>query len=705
MLAASVLAFALQASPLCAAEAMPALVASAVIRYEAGDFEGAARLTDAWLTSTDGAVEGASPIGACVLALESGVADVRRDARREASADRAAANTAAIARAERLILARRFDDAEDLVLRLRQDRVSGAEIDALKTRIDQGRKDWADDVAHQMAKFFGSARPVAIGFLLVVLILVLAHWIRSAFALCERLAAKKDSIRHWRMLDIKEDGPLELWVDLVEQLRAVPAAGRNKPKVQKAHKASKSAPATPTDKALTGLLRIGALRIDAGLAGVSKPESVSIDLQSALDSTPNVGGFSAGDLFRFGNGLARWWWRGFPHISVRISTQGGATSIVLAARAAKLRPCVVRKISDGTKREHVVALVAEAAFEMLLELSTPQLTAATNTGAISLGARELEEYLANGGVTHLQRAAKAFERASKQGGEADRLTAMLYRGAVLDLLEDHCEAIRLFREVADSSNAELSFKARYNEAIAQMRRYTPAAFQDAKKRLTDLLNALAPNHELVGIARAARANVVAHELIFWKASDAKPPEDPVRLAAWLQPYRVKVDAWLAEANGDIETAANAPLLKKGSSAARQLQWAIDNAKGNLALNEANHIMRVEMRGADRRTRLEEARDAFKRCAALLPPGVETLTNLATTHLELGELEESAHFSERAIAINKLYEYGYYRLAQARQRSGDEKAAKSVLRRAKRELEGRVNIPSFQALFRDLGVAI
>jgi len=58
----------------------------------------------------------------------------------------------------------------------------------------------------------------------------------------------------------------------------------------------------------------------------------------------------------------------------------------------------------------------------------------------------------------------------------------------------------------------------------------------------------------------------------------------------------------------------------------------------------------------------------------LPPGVETLTNLATTWLHRARLasttdEEEAltklgvEYCERAITLNPAYEYAYYRLSQ------------------------------------------
>ena len=102
---------------------------------------------------------------------------------------------------------------------------------------------------------------------------------------------------------------------------------------------------------------------------------------------------------------------------------------------------------------------------------------------------------------------------------------------------------------------------------------------------------------------------------------------------------------------------------------RQLKWAIQNARGNAYLNCAREFCKpleteskeeAEFRG----DLLRKALSCFQECEVLLPAGVETLTNLATTLLTVSKREEARSYCERAITLNPNYEYAYYRLAQS-----------------------------------------
>ena len=67
--------------------------------------------------------------------------------------------------------------------------------------------------------------------------------------------------------------------------------------------------------------------------------------------------------------------------------------------------------------------------------------------------------------------------------------------------------------------------------------------------------------------------------------------------------------------------------------------------------------------------LNEAYDAFRNCEMILTPGVETLTNLATTLLDLHRSPETREYLDRTRKINPFYEYGYFRTAEAWEQEG------------------------------------
>lgn len=690
MLSALAFSAALLAQPIaCNAESLreplPTAPAAALERYRAGDFDGATRLVETWWSVS----HSVSPADVCMRAIDNEIVAARAMEREEAAALRARVLDAKRARTEALIDERRFDEANAMISELRTEGAPEEIIHRLEGDLVERKADWPDAAIIWTGNLLGTLAP----WLAVLFAVLLAMWlvwrIRLSFVRAEADRFAKGRPRNWRVLELRDDTRLELGLALGQLLD----------------------PPAPTegnaDSQITGLLQVAEMRVDQTLFTVAAAERVSVDLVELFDAAPSIGGVSFGSLFRLGNGVRRWWRRGFPHLTADISVRGDGLGIVLVARASDMKlPVRVLTIADGTKQELVLEKLEEAAFKMLLALSALQDSTAVS-GPLSLGARELAKYLDEGNALHLRRAAQAFEAAESRSvaNSNQALQAKLYRGAALDLLEDHHGAIRLFAEVqAEDMSAEglLKRKAQYNEAIALMRQYDPESLEQAKAKLNALIAVLDGGNALAPISQAALANVVAHKLIFW--TDGKDiPTEPAARTAFLMQRRATVDGWLDEAKAAIEASEKAP-RPKGKDARKQLDWAVENAKGNLALNEASGILRAEAADSKQAACFKAALAAFSKCEKLFKPGVETLTNLATSYLGLGRYGEAATYAARAVEINRNYEYGYYRLAQAKRHLDGDLSAKTVLRTARRRLE-RVGIPGFKRMFQELGVAI
>src|SRR5439155_24391248 len=101
---------------------------------------------------------------------------------------------------------------------------------------------------------------------------------------------------------------------------------------------------------------------------------------------------------------------------------------------------------------------------------------------------------------------------------------------------------------------------------------------------------------------------------------------------------------------------------------RQLKWARQNAVGNIYLDVAKYFITESAQSVDDKKRrndyLKLALEAYEECELLLPPGVETLTNIGTLLSELGKEERARAYLDRAISLNRDYEYAYYRKAES-----------------------------------------
>ncbi len=251
----------------------------------------------------------------------------------------------------------------------------------------------------------------------------------------------------------------------------------------------------------------------------------------------------------------------------------------------------------------------------------------------------------------------------------------------LDLLERHDEAISRFRYLAkNAGDSALREKAKYNEAVSRFRKYTLEELEQALRELEEITGSKPSEDDLTNspvkaFAYAARANAIAHKFIFWQIIFyEQTTDDPLELAERKKKFKPDAQKWLGEIDKMTASLDNVYTNANDSESwdplsRRQLKWAIQNARGNAYLNCAREFCKPlgtesKEEAEFRSGLLAKALSCFEQCEVLLPAGVETLTNLATTLLTVSKREEARSYCERAITLNPNYEYAYYRLAQS-----------------------------------------
>ncbi|HEX9691927.1 MAG TPA: hypothetical protein VGA22_07500 [Gemmatimonadales bacterium] len=386
------------------------------------------------------------------------------------------------------------------------------------------------------------------------------------------------------------------------------------------------------------------------------------DLNAALSSLPGYPGPIVSVLRQL-------YWRirsaGDTPVAASLRDAGGQIEVRLTARTAPGTILQVRSVSGAQDwYDPGLDAIQKAVAKLYYLISRPETPGAAND-AYHRGLDDLDRYASsrNGGAP-LAAALKAFQEASFV--DQTMWDAQLHQGIVLDLLEQHSDAQRVFEGMEEDSRCPppLKHRASYNRAISLMRQYNPERLKASAEILANLekkapdLGAWAP------LPNLAHANVIAHYPIFWERIlyGNRAPDEQERLHRKKEQVAT-LEQWLREVE-QRTTVANTtpdPLLD------RQLEWARMNARGNVYLNIANGFLLppapVEFI-PNQDALLRMALSEFEKCEILLPPGVETLTNLAATHLALGNRERCREYCDRAIRLNASYEYAYYRKAQA-----------------------------------------
>lgn len=374
----------------------------------------------------------------------------------------------------------------------------------------------------------------------------------------------------------------------------------------------------------------------------------------------------------------------------------------LTKRREPGRVDIVTGMCEIAQGKDAAVVAAEAAvYKMYYLIATEGATPSDAEAADKLraGVSLLRQFTSGGDPKALDQAYVTFRTVR---GESPSLEeAHLYEGIALDLLERHDEAVSRFGYLAKrASQPALRDKAKYNEAIARLRKYEPEELEKAITTLKGLIQT--EPTPLSSLARAAMANAIAHKPIFWQhlafGSDVR---DDAEVRRRKQDGRPTVEGWVREVEAitGVLGANDTRGANWDEPTRRQLSWAIANARGNAYLNYAKSFLHAphvsDSEGIDRADYLEKARVAFQECDNILPAGVETLTNLATVLLTLARTEEARSYAQQAIDLNPHYEYAYYRLAQSWE--DDERTDKVV--QVLTSFRKPPRIPGFQEMFR------
>lgn len=438
---------------------------------------------------------------------------------------------------------------------------------------------------------------------------------------------------------------------------------------------------------------------------------VHVDFLPALESLNlQIGAVSLGGIAKALSGMRSWLDAKLTWIKGTVTATDESITLRLTRRNANGTSVTVTAFAD---KKGIEELAESATYMMYYSLAKESsLSNAEAANKLREGRKLLDRYVSEQDPKQLGAAFDVFRNVRIE--KPDFNEAYLYEGIALDLLEQHEEALKRFRyltdTVKDTANKDLIEKATYNQAVSLFRTYDPVNFNSAIEILDGLmglpatgdlgsnLTAIKENFAsspLKTLALATKANVIAHKPIFWKSysqvagdtSEAAPLEKKKEASKTIK-------GWV----GEVETIATfltgilaGPKGNAWDDATKQeVRWAIQNAYGNVYLNSASsYFLPPHVDGAnEQKTRLEYLKKAyqhFQECEMLLPPGVETLTNLATVLLELSREDKSSNYDEvrayltRAKAANPHYEYADYRLAESWEQEGRIDEVVNVLR--------------------------
>jgi tetratricopeptide (TPR) repeat protein len=421
--------------------------------------------------------------------------------------------------------------------------------------------------------------------------------------------------------------------------------------------------------------------------------TLDIDFSPVLEALPlEFHGISLATVAKAKTPFRNWFNSKRPWIKGMAFTVDSQVVVRLTARNRDGRTNTVTAIAD---KGSASTAAESAAFKMYYLIAANKLSAQDAEGAEHLrtALNLLGQYVSGRNPENLQKAYEAFRDARIQNPELEE--ALLYEGIALDLLEKHDEAIILFDHLLEStSNTTLKDKAIYNRAVSLFRKYEASCLDDVikdfqklsgsdgvytgktepqKKAFVDKL-VEAP---IKALALAAEANAISVKPIFWKtyANVSKNADDlTIKRAREDTTFKKTVENWVEDVKAIADLLQEVLIRSKEKPEAwdartvRQLQWARQNAIGNIYLDVAKYfITESAQSGDDKKLRadyLKLALEAYQECELLLPPGVETLTNMGTLLSELGKEEKARVYLDQAISLNRDYEYAYYRKAES-----------------------------------------
>lgn len=442
---------------------------------------------------------------------------------------------------------------------------------------------------------------------------------------------------------------------------------------------------------------------------------VTLGLGPAIEALDlQIHGIKVGAIAKAWRSAQRWFDEARPWIAGIAFLTDSQVVLRLTAHNAGGRRSVSVSANKAQGMDGVATAAEAVTYKMYYLIATQSTTSDAEISERLRGGLDLlGQYVSRKNSEVLRQAYEVFQAIRSERPAFDEV--YLYEGIALDLMERHDDAISRFHYLAQPQNtddANLRERASYNEAISRFRKYRSDELLRAIEILDAIVGAQPDLDQLTAspikaLALAAKANCIAHKPIFWQHLLFNGRStDQAEIARRKGEARDAVNTWVAEVSDITAILADVHQRAPNSKpwdvlAKRQLKWAIANAQGNIHLNYAMHFLAppaipgVEQQAELRNQSLEQAYGAFRDCEILLPPGVETLTNLATALWSLSKTADARSYAQRAIDLNPSYEYAYYRLAQAWE--ADKRGDKVI--EVLKQFPKTPQIPAFLELYR------
>ncbi|MFY9622484.1 MAG: tetratricopeptide repeat protein [Pyrinomonadaceae bacterium] len=574
---------------------------------------------------------------------------------------------ALLTESRKLIDEHRFEDASKLIQQvLNESKEIGTNSDA-KNLLSQTHPTALNRTIWGIQKHYGFLAWVIVDIALFGLVVVIVYLLVSK----RREGWTRKNCCRWMLLSIDDKSNMGVSEVIVDCLRRF---GEGRP------------------SASVGLLKLQTLQLPT-IPELDIP-TPDIDFSPVLEALPfEVHGISLASLVKVRTPFRNWFNSKRPWIKGMVFTVDSQVVVRLTVRYSDGRTNTVTSIAD----KGLASTAAEsAAYKMyyLIAANKPSVQDAEGAERLRNALDLLGPYVSGRKPENLQKAYEAFRDVRIENPELEE--ALLYEGIALDLLEKHDEAITLFdRLIESTSNTTLKGKAIYNRAVSLFREYEDSSLEDVITTLRALIGSdgvyqgaqfetqkKAFVDKLVetpikALALAAEANAISVRPIFWRTYAGVPKNAndlAIKEAKENPDFKKKVQSWVEDVK------AIAELLKEvlgrttekpedwDARTVRQLKWARQNAIGNIYLDVAKYFITESAQSVDdkkvRDEYLQLALKAYEECEFLLPPGVETLTNMGTLLSELGNQEEARAYLDRAITLNRDYEYAYYRKAES-----------------------------------------
>lgn len=436
-------------------------------------------------------------------------------------------------------------------------------------------------------------------------------------------------------------------------------------------------------------------------ARIKAPENPPTPPEIPLDALDSVTGNLASSLSKLFLALPRWWRAEAPTWSARAFKAEAELVVILTYRKS---PNNIVSLECGGPADvsftQLYSFIEDVVFTMYYLLENPDTDrdVARIAPNLRFAVDELELYAQAKGKAHLEKALEILRETQKSAPRS--FDAKLFEAITLDILNRHDEAISRFEELRrdgksyesvffeDNRDAILS----YNGAVAQLRRYATESLPIAEALINECVTATKPANVaehaplLYHLARATKANIIAHKILIWRGllGDDKSKATSA------------VEHWKTEVFDIINLLRGIDLGPYTDQGRRQLQWAIANAEGNVHLNYATSFLAYPALAPgdekEHKHHLEAAKQAFHVAERTLTPLVETLTNLATVYLQLKDFRTCRTYCDAAIGISPDYEYAFYRKAQSYLAENDEANVRKVL-----AVAPKITIPKFKEL--------